>query len=186
MKVLITGIEGFVGRHLAVSLRKRGHEPCGTVLRDEDLKSTEKELGDIPLSLADLRHGTALDDPLSRWDPDSIVHLAAQSSGSLAFKQPVSTYRINVLGTLNVLETVRKNGWGGRILVISSGEVYGNVKPYRPLREEDLVAPVNHYATSKVMAEMLADEFYRSHGVRTIRSRAFPHTGPGQSVDESG
>ena len=181
MKVLVTGIEGFVGRHLATILRDRDHKVCGTVWRHEDLELTSIELSDVPLEQIDLRYGTSFRRVLSEWDPDCIVHLAAQSSGSLAFREPVTTYRVNVLGTLNLLEAVRKANWGGRLLFVSSGEVYGNVNPPRLLLEDDPVAPVNHYATSKAMAEMTAEEYGRTYGVRVIRTRAFPHTGPGQS-----
>ncbi len=181
MKVLVTGIEGFVGRHLAVSLKNAGHKPCGTVLRALDLENTRKALGNVPMELADLRFSSSIARLLTRWKPDCIIHLAAQSSGSLAFREPLNTYRTNVLGTVNTLESIRKTNWHGRVLIVSSGEVYGNVIHNRPLTEEDPVAPVNHYATSKAMAEMVAEEYCRSYGVRAIVSRAFPHTGPGQS-----
>jgi GDP-4-dehydro-6-deoxy-D-mannose reductase len=158
-----------------------GHEVCGTVLRDVDRQEAAQELKRVPMMLADLRYSTSFTGPLTTWKPDCVVHLAAQSSGSLAVKDPAGTYRINVIGTLNTLEAIRKTGWGGTFLMVSSGEVYGSVRSSKPLREDAPIAPVNHYAASKAMAEMLAAEYQRMHGVKVIITRAFPHTGPGQS-----
>jgi nucleoside-diphosphate-sugar epimerase len=181
MKILITGIEGFVGRHLAKHFMSCGHRPCGTVLRAGDLEQMKKLYPEISFVQADLRFAAGLVEPLSTWKPDAIVHLAAQSSGALAAKDPVTTYRINLLGTVNLFETVRRLGWEGRILLVSTADVYGRITPARPAREDDPFAPLGHYAASKVMAELVAQEYFKNHGVRSVRARSFPHTGPGQS-----
>ncbi len=181
MKILITGIEGFVGRYLANYLSSRGHEPCGTVLRAVDLDEMKSLFPGVALAQVDLRFATGLVEPVSKWKPDAIVHLAAQSSGALAAKDPVTTYRINVLGTVNLFDTVRRLDWDGRVLLVSTADVYGRITPPRPAREDDPYAPVGHYAASKVMAELAAAEFHRHGQVRSIRARSFPHTGPGQS-----
>jgi GDP-4-dehydro-6-deoxy-D-mannose reductase len=181
MKIMITGIEGFAGRHLATHFMTCGHELCGTVLRPSDLEEMEHRFPGLPLFQADLRFAGGMVGPISAWRPDAIVHLAAQSSGALAARDPVTTYRVNVLGTVNLFETACRLGWSGRILLASTADVYGRITPPRPAREEDPYAPIGHYAASKVMAELAAVEYSRNHRVRSIRVRSFPHTGPGQS-----
>ncbi|MFQ6103935.1 MAG: GDP-mannose 4,6-dehydratase [Candidatus Glassbacteria bacterium] len=181
MRVLITGIEGFVGRHLAYALLRAGHEAFGTVLREVDLEQLRQDLPEVPLDRADLRFGGSLDRSITCWRPHCIAHCAAQSSGSFSLKNPVTTYRVNVIGTMNVLEAARLHEWDGRVLIVSSADVYGNVGSSRLLGENDPLRPINHYAASKAMAEMVAEQYFHNHGVRTVRVRSFPHTGPGQS-----
>jgi GDP-4-dehydro-6-deoxy-D-mannose reductase len=181
MRILITGIEGFAGRHLARSLMEAGHEISGTVQSPRDVRSLKRVLGKVPLVHADLRYSRSLERPLSRLAPEYIVHLAAQSSGTLAMRDPALTYRTNTLGTLNLLETLRRMAWEGKVLIVSSADVYGSATILEPFREDDPLVPLNHYAASKAMMELLAIEYFTVHGIRTLRARPFPHTGPGQS-----
>lgn len=181
MRILVTGIEGFAGRHLAKILLEKGHEVSGTVLKAGDVSTIRKELGGAAISRADLRYSRSFERIVSRASPERIVHLAAQSSGSLAMRDPALTYRTNVLGTMNLLEILRRMEWKGRMLVVGSADVYGSPGTRKPLREGSRLSPPNHYAASKAMAELLAVAYHAVHGLRTVRVRSFPHTGPGQS-----
>ena len=184
-KVLITGITGFVGSHLAdyiladfpdVSVvgLARWRSPMGNI----------RHLGDsISLTHGDLEDLPSLKTMLRSQRPDAIFHLAAQSYVPYSFTAPVATLQANVLGTCNLLEAVRElkdsDGYNPVIHICSSSEVYGQVlKNEVPIREENPLRPSSPYAVSKVAEDMLAFQYWLSWGLKTIRTRMFTHTGP--------
>lgn len=184
MRVFVTGADGFVGRRLVRALlaephdvvagcRPGGPEP-GVWLRDD-----AKRVRCLPLELAD---PAPLD--LGGERLDALVHLAAVSSGADARNDPLSAWEINVVGTVRLLEALanrrRSGGENPRVLLISSGEVYGPGTS-RPRRETDSVEPVAPYAATKAAAELAALESWRRTGLDVVIARAFPHIGPGQS-----
>jgi GDP-4-dehydro-6-deoxy-D-mannose reductase len=161
MSVLVTGLSGFVGAHVATSLDA---VPLAVEGRAVDLTEPKEVLA-------------ALDEAR----PDGVLHLAAQSAVTLAISDPLETYRVNVLGTLNLLEGLRATGFRGRLLYVSSGDVYGGVPPDElPVVETRRPAPRNPYAVSKLAAEALCLEWARSCGLDVVLARPFNHVGPGQ------
>lgn len=113
--------------------------------------------------------------------PTHVVHLAGQASAALSYQRPVETYRVNAIGTWTVLEAVRRERAGARVLVVGSGEVYGPQPEGSRVAEDAPFRPVSPYALSKAAADALSDAFARRHGMEVIRTRSFGHTGPGQS-----
>jgi GDP-4-dehydro-6-deoxy-D-mannose reductase len=167
MRVVVTGAGGFLGRHLVRELASRGAE---TVAVDR--------------AEADVCDAAAVADLVARTRPDAVVHLAAQSRVAHSFADPGETFRVNVLGTVAVLEAVRRHAPRARILVASSAEVYGAVgADALPVVESAPLAPVNPYGASKVAAEAAALQFHRAHGLDVAVLRAFNAVGPGQATD---
>ena len=155
-RILVTGAGGFVGRHLMSELGE------AAVARDVDVTVGE----DVVRLLADAR-------------PDAIVHLAGWSSVHGSWRSGAEVWRVNAIGTVNVLDAVRETCPAARVLVVSTGEVYGETRD-RPAREDDPVAPVSPYAASKAAAELAAARAARVDGLDVVVARSFPHIGPGQ------
>lgn len=166
MNVVLTGAGGFTGRRFAELARARGHR---VVALDADLTRPDAVRDALD---AAVRSATQDDHP--SW---AVVHLAAVSF--VAHADPLAFYRVNVLGTLHLLQALA----GQRVapacvLLASSANVYGN-NPHSPIAEDQPPAPVNHYGASKLAMEHLA----RSHGagLPLVLTRPFNYTGPGQA-----
>lgn len=164
MKALITGANGFVGRHLLAHLVDCGDEVVGV---DRECDVTDLE---------------SVHEVLRRTMPDAIYHLAALTHVGTSWSQEVEFTRVNVIGTRNVLECLRAVVPEAVVIVVSSANVYGVVAPEDlPLIETRAVAPSDPYASSKVGAELVALDEVRDHGSRVVIARPFNHIGPGQS-----
>ncbi len=183
--VLITGYCGFVGAHLASHLLEQGYRVYGTYFAASPPASEEHE--------ACSRHVTAVEcDITKRGDvrrvlqqvrPDFVYHLAAQSHVPTAWKKPEATFKINITGTLNLLQSINKLGLQPRILSVGSAEEYGDVGAEDlPLDEKAPLRPMNPYATSKVAQDFLSQQYAKAPGLDVVRVRSFSHTGPGQST----
>lgn len=136
---------------------------------------------DVPPAL-DLRDPEAAAALVKENAPDAVIHLAAQSWVPDAFRDPELTLQVNVLGTLNLLQALRRTGFSGRMVFVSTGDVYGHVPDNElPIREDRLPAPRNPYAVSKLAAEALCYQWSVTEGMEITIARAFNHIGPGQS-----
>ena len=165
-RLLVTGAGGFVGRHLATAF--------------EAGQFGDGELIPAPGGF-DIRDADATADLVARVRPDAVIHLAAQSFVPRSFENPRETLDINVFGTLNLLQALQANGFAGRLLFVSSGDVYGLVPDAAlPVDERRFPEPRNPYAVSKVAAEQLCLQWHRSFGLDAIVARPFNHVGPGQ------
>ena len=181
MKILITGITGFVGSHLADYLlaEHKGVEVFGTK-RWRSPKDNIRQLdGKVTLFDCDLRDLSSLITTLNKCKPDIIFHLAAQSFVTTSYVAPVDTLETNGVGTTNLLEAIRFVGIDPVVHICSSSEVYGQVtKEFVPIRENCPLNPVSPYAVSKVTEDMLAYMYWQAYKMKTIRSRMFTHSGP--------
>ncbi len=169
MHVLVTGISGFIGPRLARHLLESGDRVSGTYLIDHP---EFPEAGDVRLFEADLQDGAALERVVREAAPDAIIHLAGLSHVGESWHRIPEYFRVNVLGTDNLLAAAA----GRPVVVASSAEVYGLVpEEEQPIREERLVDPQSPYALTKAAAERLA--FLRG----AVVARSFNLVGPGQS-----
>lgn len=179
MKALITGINGFVGRYLAEYLLNQNMDVCGTYLfQDEKIELSNA----IQLYKMDVSNEEEIAKVLKETKPDFIFHLAAQSSAAISWKNPQKTMEININGTINLLENIRKLALNCKILLIGSSEEYGFVRPEdMPVRETHALEPGNPYAVSKIAQSMIGQIYARAYGMDIIMVRAFNHIGPKQS-----
>ncbi len=181
-KVLVTGITGFVGSHLADYILE--NHPEVQIFGLKRWRSPMDNLKHIPEGKITFHHGDLKDLPslvemMKSIKPDVVFHLAAQSFVTTSFVAPVDTFQNNIIGTTNLLEAVRITGQDPVIHICSSSEVYGQVDPENvPIREDCPFNPASPYAVSKVGEDMVAFQYNLSYNLKTIRTRMFTHTGP--------
>lgn len=173
MRIAVTGAGGFVGTHLVKCLSEAGHEPIVTSIADPPIV---EGLHGHTLDVTDAGAFKAF---ISKVGPDAVVHLAAQPSIPVSWREPQLTYEVNLVGTVNLLEACK--GSDVRILLIGSGQQYLPPDPPRAIVEDDPMVPTNPYAASKIAAEEAGFLYHRHHGVDVVSARPFNHTGPGQS-----
>jgi GDP-4-dehydro-6-deoxy-D-mannose reductase len=180
-KVLITGITGFAGGHLAAHLIENGDfEIYGVAIdRGYGLDFLPRP---VPLTIANLQDPQLVAGLLAEVKPDHIYHLAAQANVPAAWQDPWGTFENNVRPELNILQAVVQQRLPVRLLVVASNEVYGAVPLEQlPVNEDAPLRPLNPYGVSKVAQDLLALQYHLSYGVDVLRVRAFNHLGPRQS-----
>lgn len=180
MRVLITGINGFVGGHLAEHL-------CATT--DWSLIGVGREPGfrlpalreRVQFTSGDLMDAASVRQVIAETTPEIVFHLAAQAHPPTSFRDPAGTLTTNILMELHLFEAIRTARLDPIVLVVGTGEVYGAVRPEElPIGEDAPLRPVSPYAVSKIAQDMLAYQYFIAHRLRTIRMRPFNHTGPRQ------
>jgi GDP-mannose 4,6-dehydratase len=183
--VLITGITGFVGSHLAeyILTQSPNTRLVGLVRWRSPKDNIRHILDRVHLCYGDLLDLSSLRTLLVEYRPDIIFHLAAQSYVDFSFRVPASTLENNVIGTCNLLQAIKDlksdSGYDPIIHVCSSSEVYGQVQENEvPIKEDNPFRPASPYAVSKVAEDMLAFQYWLSWKIKTIRTRMFTHTGP--------
>ncbi len=180
MRVLITGITGFAGSHLAdFCLAKGGIDVHGLVRWRSRTENIEHLQGKIKLHECDLRDAGSTRDVVERVRPEYIFHLAAQSFVPTSWHAPSESLTTNVLGQLHIFEAVRKLDHKCRIQIACSSEEYGMVYENEvPITEENPLRPVSPYGVSKVGQDLLGYQYHMSYGTDIVRTRGFNHTGP--------
>ena len=161
-RVLVTGAEGFTGRHVLDAAAADGAEVVATGRRTADLTNAEA----ARRAVADAR-------------PDLVAHLAALAHVGRSWRDPSATLARNQAMTLNLLEAVRTEAPGAGVLVACSSEAYGPPAEV-PVTEDAPLRPQNPYATSKATSDVLAGFYGDAFDLRVVRARAFNHVGPAQ------
>ncbi len=184
MKVLVTGATGFVGSHLLDLLLEVPHLEIHATKRWASRMTLVEHIADVETRilwhLCELGDPFSVDGVVSSVKPDRIFHLGAQSFVSPSWGAPETCFRTNVMGTLYLLESLRRNELAAtRVLLPGSGEEYGDVpEDELPIHPETPLRPLNPYAVSKVAQDLLGYEHHKSYGLQVIRVRAFNHEGP--------
>jgi len=179
--VLITGITGFVGSHLAEYILKEHPEvDIHGLKRWRSPKDNIRNIQNlVTLHDGDLNDLSSLLTVCQDVKPDAIFHLAAQSYVPTSYKAPVDTIHTNVIGTTNLLEALRISKLDPVVHICSSSEVYGQVQPDEvPITEHTPLRPASPYAVSKVGEDMISYTYHQAYDIKTIRSRMFTHSGP--------
>ena len=181
-KILITGVTGFVGSHMADWLLENHPQM--------ELHTTKRyhlsKLDNVRLIEDKLNwHDCNLTDPISTLKlisevrPDRILHFAAESFVSPSWDHPHVYMTVNYNGTLNLLEALRHTKCDAKILIPGSGEEYGEIHEDEiPINPRTTLRPVNPYAVSKVAQDQIGFVYNKSYGTKVIRTRAFNHEGP--------
>lgn len=184
MNIVITGAEGFIGRHLARFLAERRENVIGTYFDENDLIHLKK-IPDVEAVFCDVRNKKNVEEIIRKYRPEFIYHLAAQSRPTDSIKDPWTTMETNVTGTLNIFEVVKQLKLDTKIFVACSSSQYG-IQENRPIDETYPFHPTTVYAVSKIAADMLAYQYFTSYGIKCIRGRLFNTTGPGKLRDATG
>lgn len=181
MRVLITGITGFAGSHLADYLLAEHPdvEIFGTWRWRSRTENIEHLEGRIRLLECDLKDATAVRQTLAEIRPSKIFHLAAQSFVPASWQAPAETLNNNIISQTNIFEAMRSLELDARMQIAGSSEEYGLVHPDEvPITESNPLRPLSPYAVSKVAQDLLAYQYFRSYGLDVVRTRGFNHTGP--------
>jgi GDP-4-dehydro-6-deoxy-D-mannose reductase len=158
----VSGARGFVGSWLVPHLEAAGH---AVVAVDHEV---------------DVCDAAAVEASIGAARPDAIVHLAAVASVAASLGDPARTARVNALGALHVLRAAQRRAPGARVLLVSSGEIYGAAAGGERFDESSPLVPGTPYARAKAVADRLGAAF-AARGLDVVRARPFNHTGPGQS-----
>lgn len=204
-RLLITGCGGFAGGHLLAAVKEQagcgrwqtadaGADACKPAEETGEadwtvyagvLNETEGQRVDLPpaqIVQADMTDRAAVFRMVEAARPDAVVHLAAQASVAVSFREPELTHRVNVDGTGYLLEALRLYAPAARILIVGSVDQYGCVPDERqPIKESEPLTGKSPYGESKRLQEALAASCVREYGQHIILARSAPHVGPGQS-----
>lgn len=182
--VLITGITGFVGSHLADFLLENADcRIFGLKRPNSTLRNIHHIQDKITMINGDLIDQTSLRNALRISKPDEIYHLGALSWVTPSWNMPAAYMEVNAVGTINLFEAIRALGLKPRILTSCTPEEYGDVpEELIPITEETRIAPVNPYAASKVAQDVVCQVYHASYGFEVIRTRAFNHEGSRRDV----
>jgi GDP-4-dehydro-6-deoxy-D-mannose reductase len=178
MRALITGIGGFVGRHLRLYLEQQGDSVCGLGRPADSLNTALAGVFAV-----DLTDRAAVERIVRETQPEAVYHLAAQSSPAESLSDPWATIGNNLLSQINLFEALLAANLRPRVLVVGSSDEYGRVDPDDvPTNESVALRPLTPYAVSKVGQDMMGFQYFAQHGLPVIRVRPFNHTGPGHDA----
>jgi GDP-4-dehydro-6-deoxy-D-mannose reductase len=165
MKVVIVGAAGFVGKYLTREFEAAGHSVVTADLPEVNLQNAPQ-----------------VEALIEGAKPDAIVNLAAISSVGASWKCPADTISVNVNGTLNLLEAIRKHAPHAKTLLIGSAEEYAIPEGNKALKETDPLEASNPYGISKIAQENFAQLYRKKYGMQIVCTRSFNHTGVGQTT----
>lgn len=179
MRILVTGITGFVGSHLAEYALSQNAEVFGSFRWRSRMENINQIKDQIKLIECELKDASSADSLVQETKPDMVFHLAAQSYVPASWQAPEETLANNIVCQVNLFEAIRRNGLDPLIQIAGSSEEYGYTPPEEiPVAETAALRPLSPYAVSKVTQDLLGYQYHRSYGMKIVRTRAFNHTGP--------
>ncbi len=177
--VFITGAEGFTGRHLTTHLKKQGFDVVGGVRNRARKLAFEKQFGKS--IVCDVSDAINVARAIASVRPDAVIHLAGATVSYFAAEEPLDAYQSIVTGWANICDAVRRSVPRARIVLASSGEVYGNAGDHKPCNENCTVAPTTTFGWLKSTAENVAHTFFQNYHLDLVVARPFHYTGAGQA-----
>jgi GDP-4-dehydro-6-deoxy-D-mannose reductase len=183
MRVLVTGITGFAGRHLAHALLAvEGLELHGLARSITPPEAWERFRNKVVLHSCDMAQAENIQGVIRDIDPQQIYHLAGYAHAGQSFQEGPAAWAGNLTGTLNLLEAVAAWAPRARVLFVGSGLIYGEPDPTEVQQsEQSVLRPASPYAASKAAADLACFQATRAPGLDVVRARPFNHFGPGQS-----
>jgi GDP-4-dehydro-6-deoxy-D-mannose reductase len=170
LKVLITGSDGFVGKHLQECLGSNQSSKGAYRVQGFDLAGGK-----------DIRIFEDIRNAVDQFQPDIIYHLAAQAYVPESTMNPYRGIETNLIGTLNLLEAVRQTGMHSKVHIAGTSEEYGYDRDDLELNENSVAMPTTPYGVSKLAATTLAMSYAKIYGINIVVTRAWNHIGPGAS-----
>lgn len=182
MKILITGITGFVGQYLAEYLNYvPGVQIAGTVFTEDSFNCKKKINGKVKTFKCDLRNKKSVDLVVKKFRPNAVIHLAGSSSMSNSWKDAEHTIINNTICQLNILDALKEHSPKAKVIIISSAQVYGAVKRSEiPTKENVPLKPTNPYIVSKITQESLGYQYFINFKIPVVILRPSNHIGPRQ------
>jgi GDP-4-dehydro-6-deoxy-D-mannose reductase len=182
MKILVTGGTGFIGSYLAKALIEKGHNVSTGSRNDSAILKFLRE--GCNFYCCNLESSEQIKKIVSQLEPDIVYHLAAQNNIPVSWQDPQTTMKINVSGTLILLEALRNSKIEPMIHLVCSSSEYGMVGNDVSLIDENIkFNPSSPYGVSKIAADMLGYCYWKNYGMKITRSRPFAIIGPGKSND---
>ncbi len=178
MRILVTGIAGFVGHFLANELMQAGHDVVGIDLSVDNCPDGIEEA-----LCTDLTSARSVHAAVCRLRPEACIHLGGIASPPIGRTNPELMLNTNILGTAHILEALRSDAPKARMLLASTAYVYGTSETEAPIAEDAPLSPIGIYAVSKAAADMMTLAYARDYKMHTMTARVANHTGPGQSTD---
>lgn len=185
MRILITGINGFVGGHLVEALHAEGgHTLVGLSRSGTWPAPMPAWAAQIPVHALEITDRARVAAVLHETQPDWIFHLAGYANTGRSFREPDLCWQDNVTGTRSLYDAIAEAKLTTRVLFVSTGLIYGDPSgPVHECDEQTELRPVSPYATSKAAADLMSYQYTRSHGLDIVRIRLFNQIGPRQSAD---
>jgi GDP-4-dehydro-6-deoxy-D-mannose reductase len=183
MRILITGITGFMGSHLAQYLFESGYQDLhGTTRKNLDKQKNSDDLnGRVHYYECDLLNTSTISSLVEKIKPELVFHLAAELPRADVNKSPEMILQNNILATVNLLESIRKNAPQAKVLISGSCTEYGAISPEDgPIKENHVLLPVTPYEVSKTIQFFLGTQYFQHFGMKIYHARVFYLTGPGQ------
>lgn len=179
MRVLITGISGFAGSHLAELMLAKGMEVYGTIRWRSRTENIEHIKDKLKLVDCDTNDAFSVEKAIREVMPDQIYHLAGQSFIPASLSAPSETLITNIIGQVNIFEAIRNLKINPGIHIPGSSEEYGLVfENELPIRETNSLRPMTPYGVSKVAQDLLGWQYFKTYKLNIVRTRAFNHSGP--------
>lgn len=178
MRILITGVTGLIGSHLAEFVIAKGHSVWGIRRFRSDNKNIAG-IGKLKLINGDVTDSVSVEKAVAISKPDIIFHLAGQSYPAESWDSPEYTINVNLIGTLRILEAAGKMKKIPKVFIACSSAEYGLTKKL-PTAEDTLLKPVSPYGVSKLAAEALGYQYFVNYKIPVFLGRFFIQVGPGQ------
>jgi GDP-4-dehydro-6-deoxy-D-mannose reductase len=185
MRIVLTGITGFVGGHLTEALRDEGGHQITGMSRGAKWPAELAHLaGSAELRAVELLDGAAIERVLRETRPEWVFHLAGYANTGKSFREPDRCWSDNLASTRSLYDAIARSGIRPRILFVSTGLVYGDPDtPGQAFDERAVLKPASPYAASKAAADLVSYQYSRSPGLDIVRVRLFNQVGPRQSAD---
>ncbi|MCP3875278.1 MAG: NAD-dependent epimerase/dehydratase family protein [Desulfobacteraceae bacterium] len=183
MRVLITGVTGFSGRYMVNFLAGKECQIYG-IHSSKKSWLDDSILKEVKLIGCDICDSAGLKRIIKESVPDVVFHFASKTRVDMNDSCGWSAHKINVLGTMTLLDAILGSGLDPKILVPGSSAEFGLVKDDKnPITEDSPFRPLTPYAVSKIAQSMTAAQYYLTHQMKIFRTHTFNYLGPGQSTD---